>query len=244
MKQLDDLQRLIENKFHISSRTIEAYRKCPRHLFIKRPYPLAEMYGDYPLEIYRDEEYISTISQPSFVLLMIDMLKLEPHHKVIELGGGSGWNAALMSCLCQLVVSIEIIPALAKETRENLSQLGFHNVIMLEGDGADGCPEYAPYDRGIFTAGATDLPRAFHEQIKPGGLLLFVLKSFPADYLLLLRKEEGYFEEIDRMPCSFVPMRGKKRANSDSIFTVQDKGLIRIYPAPEDHSNHSVFSAT
>lgn len=246
MKKQDELLELIKRKYPISPKVAEAFRDCPRHLFIKRSYSMDEMYGDYPLEIYRDDEYISTISQPSFVLLMIEMLKLEPHHRVIELGGGSGWNAALMSCLCHLVVSIEIIPELAAETRDNLRILGYNNVVLIEGDGAKGCAEFAPYDRGVFTAGATDLPKAFHEQIKVGGLLLFVLKTPGLDFLLLLKKEEHYFEELERIPCSFVPMKGEKKAQRESVFAflTLEEGRIRIYPAQHDEGRDSIFSVT
>lgn len=246
MKQQDELLQYIRRKYPITPEVAEAFMDCPRHLFINRSYSLDEMYKDYPLEIYHDDNYVSTISQPSFVLLMIEMLKLEPQHRVIELGGGSGWNAALMSCLCSLVVSIEIIPDLANETRENLKKLGYNNVVLIEGDGANGCAEFAPYDRGIFTAGATDLPKAFHEQIKVGGLLLFVMKTSIVDYLLLLKKEEGYFEELERLPCSFVPMKGRKKARGESIFTTlsQEDGRIRIYPAEPDEGKDSVFSVT
>src|SRR5690606_23368583 len=116
------------SKYPLSPEVISAYKKSPRHQFIKRPYSMEEMYGDYPLAIYEDDEFISTISQPSFVLLMIDMLDLKSDHKVLELGAGSGWNAALMSYIAKEVVSIEIIPSLAEETRENLKSMGFPNV--------------------------------------------------------------------------------------------------------------------
>lgn len=244
MREQEELLNHITAKYHLSDEVIEAYRQCSRHKFIKRPYSLYEIYSDYPLEIYRDENFISTISQPSFVLLMIDMLKLAPHHKVLELGAGSGWNAALMSKLSDLVVSIEIIPSLAKETKKNLAELGFKNVIIIEGDGALGCKDYAPYDRGIFTAGATDLPKAFHEQIRPGGLLLFVLKTAGVDLLLLLmKKNESFFEEIKRIPCSFVPMMGLKKAVFENMSDVSNlKGTIRISPSSEDGTKDSVIS--
>jgi protein-L-isoaspartate(D-aspartate) O-methyltransferase len=215
------------SKYPLSPEVISAYKKSPRHQFIKRPYSMEEMYGDYPLAIYEDDEFISTISQPSFVLLMIDMLDLKSDHKVLELGAGSGWNAALMSYIAKEVVSVEIIPSLAEETRENLKSMGFPNVKIITGDGADGYLPDAPYDRGIFTAGATDLPRAFHEQISVGGKLLFVLKQWDVDLLLLLEKKMDHFAEISRLHCSFVPMKGKSSAMINR--QIETGGRIKIY---------------
>lgn len=199
-----------------------------------------EMYGDYPLEIYRDDEYISTISQPSFVLLMIDLLDIHSSDTVLELGAGSGWNAALMSCVAEKVVSIEIIPSLAAETRENLQTLNFRNVEIITGDGANGYAPEAPYDRGIFTAGATDLPKAFHDQIKVGGKLLFVLKTADIDLLLLLVKRDDYFEELQRIHCSFVPMKGRKEAVLRH--NINTEGRIKISPNLENDGMDSIFS--
>jgi protein-L-isoaspartate(D-aspartate) O-methyltransferase len=208
---------------------------------------MEEMYSDYPLEIYRSEKFISTISQPSFVMLMIDMLELKPGMKVLELGAGSGWNAALMSYMVGetgKVISVEIIPELAEESRQNLADLGFKNVQIISGDGARGFPSEAPYDRGIFTAGATDLPKAFHEQIKVGGRLLFVLKTFDIDLLLLLVKKEHHFEELSRMHCSFVPMMGEKKASITDTDQVETDGHLKISLNKSGGSKDSVFSIT
>lgn len=246
MKEQDELLKNILKKYSLSPEVVEAYKKCPRHLFIKRPYSMEEMYSDYPLEIFSDSQYVSTISQPSFVLLMIDMLKLKPTDKVLELGAGSGWNAALMSCLAKKVVSVEIIPSLAEETKNNLKSLGFKNVEIIAGDAADGYPPLAPYDKGIFTAGATDLPSAFFEQIKDGGLLLFVLKTNYVDLLLLMEKHGDHFEELERIHCSFVPMKGKKMAHpSGELDTLYEgNGTISIYPNPRKGDHDAVFSVS
>ncbi len=234
------------SKYQLSEKVIYAFKKCPRHKFVHQNYSMEEMYGDYPLSIYEDENFVSTISQPSFVLLMIDMLDIQPSHRVLELGAGSGWNAALMSCLAEKVVSIEIIPSLANETRENLKTLDFYNVDIITGDGAIGYSPEAPYDRGIFTAGATDLPQAFHEQIKVGGKLLFVLKTHHGDLLLTLLKRDGYFEEVSRLLCSFVPMKGIKEAHitDDLDQLIQSDQRIKIYPSDAKGERDSVFSTT
>ena len=242
MNHLENLLKICTSKYKLSEDVILAFKKCPRHKFIHQNYSMDEMYGDYPLTIFEDAQFVSTISQPSFVLFMIDMLDLSPVHKVLELGAGSGWNAALMSCMAQKVVSIEIIPSLAKETRENLRTLGFHNVEIISGDGAHGYLPEAPYDRGVFTAGATDLPKAFYEQIKDGGKLLFVLKTPDVDLLLLLVKKEDHFEELKRIHCSFVPMKGEKKADFNS--SINTNGLLKIYRNPDSHGPDSIFSTT
>lgn len=236
----EQLLNYIQAKYNLSEEVILAYKKCPRHKFIHRSYSMDEMYADYPLEIYRDDDFISTISQPSFVLLMIDMLELHSSDKVLELGAGSGWNAALMGCIAEKVVSIEIIPSLAAETRENLQTLNFRNVEIITGDGANGYSPEAPYDRGIFTAGATDLPKAFHDQIKVGGKLLFVLKTPDIDLLLMLIKRDDYFEEVQRIHCSFVPMKGRMEAVLR--YDIKTEGKIKISPNLENGGMDSVFS--
>ncbi len=234
----------IQAKYKISEEAVLAFKKCPRHKFIHHHYSMEEMYQDFPLTIFESDEYISTISQPSFVLLMLDMLDLTPSSKVLEIGAGSGWNAALMSTIADKVVSIEIIPEIAKETRENISNLGFQNVIVVLGDGSHGFLPEAPYDRGIFTAGATDLPKAFHEQIEVGGKLLFVLKTSTVDLLLLLLKKDDHFIETKRIHCSFVPLKGEKEAvlDEDLDRLVKSKKPLKIWLNPDPGGKDSVFS--
>lgn len=236
----------IQKKYRLSEKAILAFKKCPRHKFIHNNYSMEEMYQDYPLTIFESDQFVSTISQPSFVLLMIDMLDLTPASKVLEIGAGSGWNAALMSTIAEKVVTIEIIPSLANETRENISNLGFQNIVVVNGDGSHGFLPEAPYDRGIFTAGATDLPKAFHEQISVGGKLLFVMKTSSNDVLLLLKNKENGFEEISRLLCSFVPMKGEYAARPDpELDRLLDSGKpIIIRPNPEPGGKDSVFSTS
>lgn len=245
MKQQDELLDLVKKKYpEINLEILEAFKQTPRHLFVNRNYSMDEMYQDYPLNLYADENFISTISQPSFVLYMINLLNLEPHHKVLEVGAGSGWNAALMSKLCREVVAIEIIPALAEETRANLAKLKIDRVKIIEGDAALGYPQDAPYDRVIFTAGATDLPRALYEETKVGGYLLFVLKTSEVDLLLLMEKRQDAFYEKKRIHCSFVPMKGSRPAKFSTDFDhLLDASEIRISLADKNQGRDSVISA-
>ena len=209
-----------------------AFLETPRHLFIRR-YKLLKkekwhevnesnleehlpiLYRNYSLDLWREDgdKRVSTISQPSLVLYMLNLLKLEPGHKVLELGAGSGWNAALMGHIVGAeghVYSMEIIPEVAKIATENIDRFGVNNVSIIEGDAGDGYETESPFDRIIFTAGTFDLPRNLYHQIKEGGLLLVVIKNEGGgDNLFLLQKKGEYFESLDSSPCGFVYMTGK-----------------------------------
>ncbi|MDJ0631835.1 MAG: methyltransferase domain-containing protein [Xenococcaceae cyanobacterium MO_188.B29] len=209
-----------------------AFLETPRHLFIRR-YKLLKkekwhevnesnleehlpiLYRNYSLDLWREDgdKRVSTISQPSLVLYMLNLLKLEPGHKVLELGAGSGWNAALMGHIVGAeghVYSMEIIPEVAKIATENIDRFGVNNVSIIEGDAGDGYETESPFDRIIFTAGTFDLPRNLYHQIKEGGLLLVVIKNEGGgDNLFLLQKKDEYFESLDSSPCGFVYMTGK-----------------------------------
>ncbi len=221
----------------ISAATQKAFLETPRHKFIKRyriggskewkevneenlEEHLSMLYADRAVILFGDNdgEVSSTISQPSFVLRMLDMLKLEPGQKAFELGAGSGWNAALMGrlvCPEGSVYSLELIPQVARAAQENVETMGLTNVHIIEGDAGEGYPDAAPYDRVIFTAGTFDLPRPFFEQVVEGGLMLAVIKNEGGgDTLFLLNKLGDHFESIDAMPCGFVPMKGKHQYKS------------------------------
>jgi protein-L-isoaspartate(D-aspartate) O-methyltransferase len=231
-RQLLEQSRQIYHDTPISDATAEAYLATPRHLFVGRyrewgsrqwhdvdagnlEHHLAALYANRPLVLSGedDDDIPSTISQPSFVLRMLDLLQLAPGQRVFELGAGSGWNAALMAKLVGPtghVYSVEIIPEVAAAAATALERLGIDNVSVIEADGGEGYAAAAPYDRAIFTAGAYDLPRAFHEQVGPGGLLLMVIKSEGGgDSLFLLQRAADHFESRDSMPCGFVQLRGR-----------------------------------
>jgi protein-L-isoaspartate(D-aspartate) O-methyltransferase len=177
------------------------------------------LYADKALILFGDDQDVSsTISQPSFVLHMLDMLQLEHGQKVFELGTGSGWNAALLGQLVGpegSVYSLELIPEMARAAAETIEALGIRNVQVIEADAGEGYAAAAPYDRAIFTAGTYDLPRPFFTQMKEGSLLLVVIKSEGGgDSLFLLRKVNGHFESLDSMLCGFVQMKGKYQLTS------------------------------
>jgi protein-L-isoaspartate(D-aspartate) O-methyltransferase len=235
-RQLLEQSRHVNSNTPISEATANAFLATPRHRFVARyrewgtrhwhevhegnlAQHLAALYADRAVILAGDDDddVPSTISQPSFVLRMLDLLQLKPGHNVFELGTGSGWNAALMGRLVGShghVHSVEIIPAMAQAAIDALRALGTTNVDVVVGDGGEGYAPGAPYDRAIFTAGTYDLPRPFHEQIKEGGLLLAVLKSEGGgDHLFLLRKTSECFTSLDALPCGFVQLRGRYRVS-------------------------------
>jgi protein-L-isoaspartate(D-aspartate) O-methyltransferase len=244
MNPVDKYQRqLLEQTRHIyyetpiSEATEKAYLATPRHLFVKRyrewgtqewrevreenlEEHLVTLYTDRSLILFGEDDnnIPSTISQPSFVLRMLDMLQLRPGHTVFELGSGSGWNAALMGHLIGPeghVYSLEIIPEVTKIAIKTIESLGIKNVSIIAADGGEGYAEGAPYDRAIFTAGTYDLPRHFYDQMRDEGLLLVVIKSEGGgDSLFLLRKTGSHFESLESMPCGFVQLSGKYQVES------------------------------
>jgi protein-L-isoaspartate(D-aspartate) O-methyltransferase len=224
----------IYNKNPITEATQKAFMAVPRHLFVKHyrefgtqdwievnennlESHLATIYRDGTLLLFggENDDIVSTISQPSFVLHMLDLLQLKPGHKVFELGTGSGWNAALMAHLVGPeghVYSLEIIPAVAQTAKENIEHAGIKNVSVIEADAGEGYAPGAPFDRVIFTAGTYDLPHQLFHQTKDGGLLLMIIKNRGGgDVLFLLRKNGDHFESLESEICFFVQMTGKYR---------------------------------
>ena len=148
---------------------------------------------------------------------MLDLLQLQPGHTVLELGAGSGWNAALIGQIVGptgRVFSLEIIPDMAERASAAIAEFGITNVQVIAADGSNGYAAGAPYDRIVFTAGAYDLPRPFFEQIAPSGLLLMVIKNRGGgDTLFLLEHVGDHFESRHAMSCGFVPMTGAHQAD-------------------------------
>ena len=208
----------------------DAFLATPRHWFVKEifrgdevikvtpdnlPHFLPAIYADGPLTLKEDpdQRVFSTMSQPTLVLLMLRLLELAPGQRVFEVGAASGWNAAMMGRLVGpsgRVFSVEIIPEIAEMARETIAAHGIRDVEIITGDAGEGYAPGAPYDRAIFTAGAYDLPAVFFEQVRFGGLLLFILRlEGGGDQLMLLERKEDHFALLRSLPCSFVPFVGK-----------------------------------
>ena len=189
-----------------SARVLDAMRKVPRHLFIPESMR-ALAYEDSPLPI----GYGQTISQPYIVAFMTQELKVESDHRVLEIGTGSGYQAAILGVLAREVYTIEIVAPLAERARATLVELGYHNVHVRTGNGYLGWPEYAPYDRIMVTAAPPDVPPALVEQLKIGGLMAIPVGTITQELRILRRVSTGV-ETIRTLPVMFVPMTGKPRA--------------------------------
>ncbi len=183
-------------------------RKVPRHLYV--PEKLADSaYQDRPLPIGSDQ----TISQPYIVACMTEQLKLSKDDRVLEVGTGSGYQAAVLAELCKEVVSIEIIESLARAASEVLAAEGYSNVTVLWGDGYQGYSKKAPYDAIIVTAAPEKIPEPLLEQLAPGGRLIIPVGNIrETQQLKLVKKDkEGKLEEFDILDVRFVPLTRKVR---------------------------------
>ncbi|GIW72112.1 MAG: hypothetical protein KatS3mg102_1654 [Planctomycetota bacterium] len=187
---------------------LEAMRAVARHRFV--PAELrAQAYEDRPLPIGHGQ----TISQPYIVAFMTEMLALQPGARALEVGTGSGYQAAVLAELAAEVVTIEIIGALAHSAAERLQRLGYRNVTVVHGDGYFGWPERAPYDAIVVTAAATHIPPPLLAQLRPGGRMAIPLGDTPwTQSLVLVRKaEDGTVTARDVLPVAFVPFTRQLR---------------------------------
>lgn len=185
--------------------TLEAMRTVPRHLFVP-PSQRSRAYEDHPLPIGQDQ----TISQPFIVAFMTEALRLRKGEKVLEVGTGSGYQAAVLSRITARVFSIEIVALLAQEAGVRLRDLGYDNVVVRAGDGYAGWPEEAPFDAIIVTAAAPHVPPTLKEQLRDGGRLVIPVGDESQDLILVTRRADR-FEERRLIPVRFVPMTGKIR---------------------------------
>ena len=185
------------------SLTVAAMKTVPRHRFV--PEPLREQaYADHPLPIGLNQ----TISQPYIVAYMTEALALKGGEKVLEIGTGSGYQAAVLAEIADSVFSIEILKPLADRASEQLRELGYKNVYVLCGDGYQGWPEHAPFDAVIVTAAPDHIPQPLKDQLKIGGRLVIPVGTFYQELLLITRTEKG-FKEKRLLPVRFVPMTGE-----------------------------------
>jgi len=186
-------------------RVLSALHNVPRHAFVPSDLiPFA--YQNRPLAIGKGQ----TISQPDVVATMTEALGLAPSDRVLEIGTGSGYQAAVLAELVQEVYTVEIIPALGERAAERLKRLGYDNVRVRIGDGYHGWPEEAPFDAIMVTAAAPRVPRPLVEQLKEGGRMVLPLGE-RGQLLTLLTKKAGAVEIRELFPVVFVPMTGKVR---------------------------------
>lgn len=183
--------------------TLEAMRTVPRHLFVP-PHLAGSAYEDRPLPI----GYGQTISQPYIVAYMTELIRPQAGHKVLEIGAGSGYQAAVLAEIVKQVYTIEIVPELGKAARERLQKQGYRNVTVRVADGYDGWPEQAPFDAIVVTAAADYIPPPLIRQLKDGGRMVIPVGSpFLVQTLMLVEKDKGSVKTTSLLPVRFVPFR-------------------------------------
>lgn len=186
-----------------SGKTLGAMLRVPRHRFV--PESLAHLaYSDRPLPIGLDQ----TISQPFIVAYMTDAAAISPKHKVLEIGSGSGYQAAVLGELAKEVYSIEIIPELGERARATLAELGYGNVYVRIGNGYEGWAEHAPYDVIIVTAAPEEVPQALIDQLAVGGRMVIPVGTKNQELMVIRKTGKGVIRRRT-IPVRFVPMTGK-----------------------------------
>jgi protein-L-isoaspartate(D-aspartate) O-methyltransferase len=183
---------------------LRAMDTVPRHRFVP-PSQQAQAYDDHPLPI----GYGQTISQPYVVAFMTEQLDPQPEDRVLEIGTGSGYQAAVLAELVKEVYSIEILPALAQSAESTLKELNITNVHVRAGDGYQGWTEKAPFDAVIVTCAPDHVPQPLVEQLREGGRMIIPVGGRYSQELVLLRKERASLRRQAVLPVRFVPMTGK-----------------------------------
>lgn len=211
-----------------------AMRAVARHAFIPGT-PLEKAYGPGPVVTHRDDDgtAVSSASAPGVVAGMLEQLDVRPGHRILEIGTGTGYNAALLARLAGhsgTVTSIEYDPAVGRSAQEALRQAGYDQVDVIIGDGAAGWAAGAPYDRIIVTAGAWEVPRSWRDQLAVGGLLLVPLRMAGLTRAVVLRRYGEIMRSESMSPCGFIPMRGAGAVEERNVWVGGTNGdlLLRI----------------
>jgi protein-L-isoaspartate(D-aspartate) O-methyltransferase len=185
---------------------LRAMREVPRHLFVPEPMRRSA-YEDHPLPIGHGQ----TISQPYIVAAMTEMLDPKPGHRVLEIGTGSGYQAAVLARLVSHVYTIEIVEPLGRQAQERLAALGYRNVTVRIGDGYEGWPEEAPFDRIILTAAPPEVPQKLIDQLRNGGRLVAPVGAGWQELVVIDKDAKGNVRRRTEFPVMFVPMVPGKR---------------------------------
>lgn len=204
------LDRLEQGGRYADPRIRRAFARHPRWAFLPRNYQgnRRAAVQDKPVAIGDNQ----TISAPHMVAILLDRAGLEPGHRCLEIGAGSGWLATLAGELIGPeghVVGVEIVPELVELARDNIEQAGMTNVEILMGDGGIGCPEQAPYDRIIVSAAAPEVPEPLLDQLNVGGRMVIPVGSRTHQRLVRLRKTEDGIQREELGGCAFVPLVGE-----------------------------------
>jgi protein-L-isoaspartate(D-aspartate) O-methyltransferase len=195
------VRRQIERRGITTEAILEAMRQVPRHEFVPRS-QVDHAYEDRPLPI----GYGQTISQPYIVAYMTELVRPDPDDRVLEIGTGSGYQAAVLAEIVDRVYTVEIIPELAATAAQRLSRLGYDDVVVKQADGYYGWEEHAPYDAIVVTAAAEHVPPPLIEQLKDGGRMVIPVGSpFYTQTLMLVEKEGDQVTTRSLTPVRFVP---------------------------------------
>ncbi len=204
----EKLRRMVEQQLQARDITdphvLGAMKKVPRHLFVPDR-EVDQAYWDGPLPIGHGQ----TISQPYIVGLMTQLARPSESAVALDIGTGSGYQAAVLSLLCKQVYSIEIVDALAESARERLARLGYRNVTVRAGDGYAGWPEHAPFDLIIVAAAPEHVPQPLVDQLKPGGRLVIPVGRHYQSLIVVHKETDGKVREERIIPVAFVPMTGQ-----------------------------------
>jgi protein-L-isoaspartate(D-aspartate) O-methyltransferase len=202
-------ERMVEQQLRARNirdeRVLDAFRTIPRHLFLDSALR-GSAYGDHALPIGLGQ----TISQPYMVALMTEALRPQPEHRILEIGTGSGFQAAILSTLVRTVFTIERVTELAQRAQRILASLGIQNVIQRIGDGSTGWRQFAPYDGIVVTAGAPKLPESLPPQLRIGGRLVIPIGSGANQILRIFERTPEGIEEHESCLCAFVPLIGRE----------------------------------
>ena len=201
------VERQLRSRGIDDKRVLHAFLEVPREAFVAPGYG-REAYGDHPLPI----EAGQTISQPYIVALMIQAAAIQPGKRVLEVGAGSGYAAAVISRIAARVVAIERQPELVGVARERLQRLGYNNVEIVEGDGTKGWPDGAPYNAILAAASGSHVPRPLIEQLAPGGSLVMPIGSpgWVQNLVRIRKAEDGSLQQSDLGEVRFVPLIGEE----------------------------------
>jgi len=191
----------IQSRGITDQKVIDALLKVPRHKFVLPEY-LSMAYNDSPLPIDEGQ----TISQPYVVAFMTEILQLKLTDKVLEIGTGSGYQAAVLAEICDSVFTIEIFESLAKKAQNLFNELGYNNIYSKIGDGYKGWSEHAPYNAIIVTCSPRHIPRPLKEQLAEGGRMIIPVGRNLLQELVLLEKKRGKIKQESVLPVRFVPM--------------------------------------
>lgn len=201
MERKEMVSRQIEARGVQHAATLNAMKRVPRHLFIPE-YLWSHAYNDGPLPI----GYEQTISQPYIVAYMTSLIEPEKGEKILEIGTGSGYQAAVIAEIVDSVFTVEIVDELAKTASDKFEQLGYENIYVKLGDGYFGWEEHAPFDKIIVTAAAEEVPPILIDQLKEGGLMIIPIgPEFSVQHLVLIEKKDGKVKKRNMLPVRFVP---------------------------------------